>query len=113
MKKWLMVLWVLLAAVGLAIAGSVQSGKDKTGDWHGPYGGGVYYRYIQSYLGMDQWSKDYDAYRIDNRTSSQVEVTWDMSSGTHNSLVIKSSSQGPKTSLAPGERIVSILVKKL
>lgn len=113
MNKLLAVLCVLSLTGGLVMAGVVQSGKDKTSQWYGPYGDGIYYRYIQSYLGMDQWSKDYDAYRYDNRTSSQVEVTWDMSSGTHNSLIIKPSSKGPKTSLAPGERIISISVKKL
>jgi hypothetical protein len=114
-KKKLLILLLLLMVVSPAVFGSQPEKKDRCTEWIGPYGGGVYYRYVQSYLGQDTWSPDYDCYQFMNKNSYQVAITWyttkdNKTYGPYSSEV-NGNTVGELIALSGRERLSSITVK--
>jgi|GEM_PF-1097629 hypothetical protein len=104
----------LLFVVALPTPNKQANQQDKYSDWFGPYpdGGNVYYCYIQSYLGNDTWSNDYDAYRFENKNDHAVEITYHTTRFPNTTLqtTLSANTLGDKTALTQGDRIAVIVV---
>ena len=104
----------LLFVVALPTPNKQTDQQDKYSEWIGPYpdGGHVYYCYIQSYLGNDTWSKDYDAYRFKNENDHAVEITYHTTMFPNTTLqtTLSANTLGNKTALTQGDRIAVIVV---
>ena len=117
MKKKLLMLLMLLMVVSPVVFGRQPDTNDRCAKWTGPYGGGVYYRYVQSYLGEDQWSKDYDCFQFKNENSYKVEILYYTKIGVSKrgpySQNVEANTVDDLIALAPGERLSSIEVRRL
>jgi hypothetical protein len=117
MKKKLLMLLMLLMVVSPVVFGSQPDVKDRCTQWTGPYGGGVYYRYVQSYLGEDQWSKDYDCFQFKNENPYKVEILYYTKIGVSKrgpySQNVEANTVDDLIALAPGERLSSIAVRRI
>ena len=76
MKQKMLIILMLLMVISPVVFGRQPEGKDRCIKWIGPYGGKVYYRYVQTYLGQNKWSPDYDCYQFKNDNPYRVAITW-------------------------------------
>lgn len=117
MKKKLLIVMMLLMVLSPVVFGRQPEGKDRCTEWVGPYGGGVYYRYVQSYLGQNTWSPDYDCYQFKNENPYRVAITWyttkDNKTYGPYSGETNGNTVGELIGLSERERLSSIGVKRL